>query len=191
MINHRNDFPDGPSQWFGKLKMSTFISKNVIYALQTVTGDSVVIYRCYVIWQSIYIIIVPIIMLLATIATAVGSVWSADNLPDGATIFSSNTLPWITSFWAISLSMNVICTSLLFYKIWTTTADDRRKQTVQPILLTMVDAALLYTVSLTIFLILFAIKSNGQTFMRHGLAGANHLYNLLHGYNAFRHRAGK
>lgn len=68
--------------WFADPSQFTFVFKNAIYSFQTVLGDGVVvsirlssfdscsssptvfqIYRCYMVWQSIYIVIFPLIML--------------------------------------------------------------------------------------------------------------------------------
>ncbi|TFY83351.1 hypothetical protein EWM64_g658 [Hericium alpestre] len=166
-IYYRDDMPGGPSMYFGDLKAFPFIFLNVVYMLQTLLGDSMVIYRCYVVWQSFRIIIFPVIMLTATLVTGIGGIWASSILPSGAAIFAKGAANWITSFYSLSMATNIICTSLLVYRIWKTAADVRRHLAtsalpLMSVLLVIVDAALLYTFTLLTSLILFAIGSNAQ-----------------------------
>jgi len=80
--------PGGPTLWFADPAQFTFVAKNAIYSFQTVLGDGVVvslttelkairdnvdhanqIYRCYMVWHSVWIIIIPLIMLCGVAST--------------------------------------------------------------------------------------------------------------------------
>ncbi|KAG8214977.1 hypothetical protein J3R82DRAFT_8379 [Butyriboletus roseoflavus] len=63
LVEYRNTFqPDGPLGFFSDVSQWSFVYKNLVYTLQTLVGDGVVIYRCYVLWQSWLIIVLPIIL---------------------------------------------------------------------------------------------------------------------------------
>ncbi|KAI0055290.1 hypothetical protein BV25DRAFT_1833279 [Artomyces pyxidatus] len=166
LVDNRNFIPGGPPVWFEDVSQFTFVFKSAIYSFQTITGDAVVIYRCYVVWQSIYVIIFPIMMLLGVAVTAAGSVYACSRatLAQGG-IFFGDTDQWITSFYAATLSTNMLCTLLLVFRIWQINSRVSRGHTgvsLKPVLLIVMDAGVLYSVTLLSALIAFVSKSNGQ-----------------------------
>ncbi|KAG1865984.1 hypothetical protein F4604DRAFT_983683 [Suillus subluteus] len=48
-----------PAAYFADVSQDTYVIKNSIYVLQTLLGDAVAIYRCYVVWQAAWVIILP------------------------------------------------------------------------------------------------------------------------------------
>jgi hypothetical protein len=42
-VKYRDTFPGGPANFFANFLQKTFIAKNVIYTLQTLLGDGVVV----------------------------------------------------------------------------------------------------------------------------------------------------
>lgn len=78
LVVQRNTFPGGPPAFFADVTQPTFIMKNIVYTLQTLLGDGVVvslatssnkrnnliqhqIFRCYVVWQNVWIVFIPIL----------------------------------------------------------------------------------------------------------------------------------
>lgn len=59
LVKYRDTFPDGPAAFFADVSQMTYVVKNAIYISHTLLGDGVVIYRCYIVWQSARIIILP------------------------------------------------------------------------------------------------------------------------------------
>ncbi|KAF7373871.1 hypothetical protein MSAN_00599300 [Mycena sanguinolenta] len=67
LILDRDTYPGGPAAFFANPSENTFVFKNAVYGFQTVLGDGVVIYRCYKVWKSVWVIIFPFAtVLLAT-----------------------------------------------------------------------------------------------------------------------------
>lgn len=62
LVKYRDTFPGGPVAFFADVSQETFVVKCAIYVLQTLLGDGVMIYRCYVVWKSVRIIILPCVM---------------------------------------------------------------------------------------------------------------------------------
>ncbi|TFY72985.1 hypothetical protein EVG20_g31 [Dentipellis fragilis] len=151
--------------WFSNPSDFTFVFKSAICVLQTVTGDAVVIYRCYKVWQDMRIIIFPIIMLCGVITTDADSTWACSQAqPSGARIFAKQTGQWITAFYSSTLSTNFICTVLLAARIWqmnsrvTWKVPAAARSSLMPVVFIIVDAGVLYSAAL----ICFVSKSNGQ-----------------------------
>jgi hypothetical protein len=81
LVHFRDTYPGGPPAWFANSNDPSFVFKNAVYGFQTVVGDGVAvriflicslvsltpsqIYRCYMVWRSIWIIIFPVIMWFA------------------------------------------------------------------------------------------------------------------------------
>ncbi|TFY78683.1 hypothetical protein EWM64_g5327 [Hericium alpestre] len=167
LVYNRNFAPGGPAAWFSNPSDFTFVFKSAIYSFQTVTGDGVVIYRCYMVWQNFYIIIFPLIMLCSVVTAAVGSVWACSQAnPSQGGIFFKLTGQWITAFYASTLSTNLICTILLAFRIWQINSRVHRKTpgntSLMPVLMIVIDAGVLYSVTLLSALLCFVNHTNGQ-----------------------------
>ncbi|KAH7886568.1 hypothetical protein F5I97DRAFT_1936249 [Phlebopus sp. FC_14] len=166
-VTYRDTFPGGPTAFFADVAQETFVFKNAVYTLQTLLGDGVVIYRCYVVWQSPWIVVLPIMGWCAVAASAVGSVYSVSQATANANnIFVKETGQWITSFYASTLATNVLSSSLLAFRIWwidrKVTAVRASQSKTMPILRVLLDAALLYSMSLFAALMCFVFSNNGQ-----------------------------
>ncbi|KAI9461345.1 hypothetical protein HD554DRAFT_2176309 [Boletus coccyginus] len=169
LVKYRDTFPGGPVAFFGDVTQNTFIIKNVIYALQTLVGDAVVIYRCYVVWQSIWIIVLPAMLWCLVAATGVCALYySASQATSNATnIFAKQTGQWITTFYATTLTVNLLSSGLLAYRIWTiersvSSIRASKKDTMMPVFRVLVDAAILYSATLFTVLLCFVNANNGQ-----------------------------
>ncbi|KAG2121858.1 hypothetical protein DEU56DRAFT_833371 [Suillus clintonianus] len=167
LVQQRSTFLGGPIAFFSDVAQWSFVYKNVLYMLQTLVGDGVVIYRCYVVWQSWYIITIPCILWCSVAATGAGCIYSISQATvNKEDIFAPGTGPWITSFLAATLFTNLLSTSLLAYRIWSI---GRRVSNVAlatsliwPILRVILDAGVLYSLSLLAALICFIAKNHGH-----------------------------
>ncbi|KAF5361116.1 hypothetical protein D9758_009084 [Tetrapyrgos nigripes] len=167
-VNERNSFPGGPNAFFGDATQIFFLIRSSLYVAQTLVADGVVIYRCYSVWQSYYVIIFPSILwcsVLASGAGALNSLAEAGRANGAAEIFTF--AKWINSFFGSSLATNIISTTLLAYRIWAVNKqtsqfrkDDRGP--LATVVRVVLDAGILYSVTLIIALITFLTHSNSQ-----------------------------
>ncbi|KAG2144617.1 hypothetical protein DEU56DRAFT_979173 [Suillus clintonianus] len=157
----------GPSAYFADVSQQTYVIKHSIYVLQTLLADGVVIYRCYVVWQSVWIVVLPIMLWCSVAVTGVIALYSVSQAGTGSGIFLHALAQWVTAFFASTIATNLLSSGLLAYRIWTiqrsisgvhTTA----RSTVMPIVRVLVDAAILYSAALLTALILFVRGNNGQ-----------------------------
>jgi len=106
------DVPGGSLLFFGNLNDVSQTFKDVIYLLQTLVGDSLVVWRCCVVWgKHRCVLLLPIIMVIATAATGIGAIYTISKLEE------SQLFPWIASYLAVTLATNVICTGLIAFKL--------------------------------------------------------------------------
>ncbi|KAF7365877.1 hypothetical protein MVEN_00462300 [Mycena venus] len=183
-VTLRDSYPGGPSAWFANPSQRSFIFKNAIYTFQTVLGDGVVIYRCYMVWRSFWVILVPSILWVAVAGKLVylgfsildlkllavagaGSVYSC-TLPTTLSndIYARELGQWIKSFYFMTFSCNLIATALLAYRLWTIdrSVNNTRlgKGIVIPVLMVVIDAGALYSFTVIAAVTCFVVESNGQ-----------------------------
>ncbi|KAG2104366.1 uncharacterized protein F5147DRAFT_579959 [Suillus discolor] len=167
LVTYRDTFPGGPAAFFADVTQITFVVKNIIYILQTMLGDGMVIYRCYVVWQSVWVIIVPSLLWLGMTVGGYGAVYSISKATSEAgNIFAPATGQWITIFYAMSLASNLLTSGFLAYRIWrmerNISAFRTSNNSMMPIVRVLADAAILYSVTLLSALVCFAEANNGQ-----------------------------
>ncbi|KAG0708549.1 hypothetical protein DFH29DRAFT_843062 [Suillus ampliporus] len=168
LVKYRNTYPGGPAAFFADISQRTYVAKNAMYIIQTLLADGVVIYRCYVVWKSIWIIILPSILWCSTAVSGFFGIHLVMQAVDGD-IFAKGTSQWITAFFALALSTNLLGSGLLAYRIWmieqNVSAMRATKGTMLHILRVLVDAAMLYSVVLITTLICFVCSNNAQYIM--------------------------
>ncbi|OJA12826.1 hypothetical protein AZE42_04237 [Rhizopogon vesiculosus] len=150
--------------FFEDVSKNTF--KNAIYGVETLVGDAIVIYRCYMVWQRIEVIIIPIIGWLAVVATGTHTVWSISQLSptNAGTVFLEETGKWVISFYSTALATNVLATSILALKLWLvhrrSLGVQMTRSRVYPILLIIIECGALYSMSLVTMLASYLAASN-------------------------------
>ncbi|KAH7904415.1 hypothetical protein BJ138DRAFT_914059 [Hygrophoropsis aurantiaca] len=167
LVTYRDTFPKGPPAFFADVAQETFIFTNAVYSLQTLLGDGVVIYRCYAIWQSFWVILFQVMLWCSVAVTAVGSVYNVSQATTySSDVFVEQTGQWITAFYVSTLATNLLSSGLLAYRIWTI---DRHvgtlratRNTAIPIVRVLVDSAILYSAALFTALVCFVCTNNGQ-----------------------------
>lgn len=147
--------------------LSKYSFKNALYQVETVVGDAILIYRCYVVWRRIDVIIIPIIAWMATAVVGTFSTW----LISQPSITNSDYLvvleeaeKWVIPACSMALATNLIATSVLAYKLWSVHRRSSGMRTtrsqVYPILLIIMECGALYSLSLITILSTYIIKSN-------------------------------
>ncbi|TRM59077.1 hypothetical protein BD626DRAFT_409791 [Schizophyllum amplum] len=167
LVKYRDTYPGGPVAFFSDVSQETFVSKNGVYTAHTALGDGVVIYRCYMVWRKIWIIILPLLLWCSVLATGIGTVYTIGQVTaESGNIFASTTASWITSFYATTLSCNFVATAILAFRLWSVERGVNRSRTARsniwPVLMIVIDAGVLYSVTLLCALCLFASESHAQ-----------------------------
>ncbi|KAJ6540454.1 hypothetical protein B0H19DRAFT_1239720 [Mycena capillaripes] len=145
----------------------TETARTGVYVSITVCADLFMIYRCYIVWNQRWpVIVLPI---LSCIATAVSGYGGTHTLLLGGGIFVETLFPWITSFFCTSLLTNVLCTTLIAFRILQTHISVRVHATcppqgtrVIPALASFIESAAAYSLSLLALLITYELDLNAQ-----------------------------
>ncbi|OAX36778.1 hypothetical protein K503DRAFT_277646 [Rhizopogon vinicolor AM-OR11-026] len=160
---------ENPELYFeGSLSKDT--NKFALNELETLFGDAILIYRCYVVWQRTDVIIIPIIGWIAVAITGSFTVWSLNQLPSGSTasqiVFQVETGKWVDSFYATAFVTNLITTSILALKLWLAhrrssgVLETRSK--VYPIMRIIMESGALYFMTLVTMMATYFSSSNSS-----------------------------
>ncbi|KAG1859833.1 hypothetical protein F4604DRAFT_2036723 [Suillus subluteus] len=161
---------------FAENSQKIFVINNTIVVLQALLGDGVVkgfwikIYRCYVVWQTVWVIILPSMLWCSVAVTGMYSIYSVSQTTGiSGHIFSKATRQWISAFSGLTIVTNLLSSGLLAHRIWkierNVTNSRTTKITTTSILRVVMDAAILYSIALLCTLILMVCSNNGSLVM--------------------------
>ncbi|KAJ7931732.1 hypothetical protein B0H13DRAFT_2524736 [Mycena leptocephala] len=167
--------PGGAKEELENISYWVNVMKTADYVAQTCIGDAILIYRCYMVWGKKLWIIAPSFLLWLG-GTTCGAIltYTFATLNKAALIDTASATPWVDSMIALTLSMNILTTSLIVYRIWTvdkqtcnmiatsSTARSRRVSRLKSVMRILIDSAALYTVSVIIFVITYIAGSNAN-----------------------------
>ncbi|KAG0700783.1 hypothetical protein DFH29DRAFT_1000806 [Suillus ampliporus] len=160
LVTYRNTFSGGPTAFFEDITQPTWVIKNEIYALQTMLGDGVVIIAVMSFGNPAALSFYQACCVAGLLAPYYASRATSGN------IFTGPAAQWVTAFFILTLSTNLISSVLLAYRIWTTEhkmfATRATEGTMTPIVRVVVDAAIMYSASLFSILICFICSNNAQ-----------------------------
>ncbi|TFY54761.1 hypothetical protein EVJ58_g8668 [Rhodofomes roseus] len=160
------DAPEGALDYYGEIWTWLSIFKQALYGTNNIIADSVVIYRCYVVWGfSIKIIIIPVIMLIATSVCAYTAVYNFSQVTPGGTVFAQNIVPWGTALFSLSLATNVTVTTLIAVRIWwlaRQTIPASTLVTYYEVVTGRIESGSIYSACIMTLLILYCRDTNAQ-----------------------------
>ncbi|KAF7309068.1 hypothetical protein MKEN_01108400 [Mycena kentingensis (nom. inval.)] len=162
------DEPGGPLAYLGVLKFWDHIFKDTLYATQSILGDAVAVYRCWVLWKDWRVAVFPFLLLIASAVSGymVCGLYTVIDL--SADVFDPRLTQWITTFYSIAVAQNIITTGLMAFRLWQ--VDSRSSQfrtrtqssVFLPILRILVESAALYLFVEILLLALYSVDYNAQ-----------------------------
>ncbi|KAG1886846.1 uncharacterized protein F5891DRAFT_148721 [Suillus fuscotomentosus] len=164
LVKYRNTFPGGPAAFFADYTQEMYVVKAALSLMQTLLADGVVVYRCYVVWQSVRVVILPCMVWCAVAVCGGFTVYDLSLASDADSVFTDQAGHWVTAFIILTFTTNLSSSGLLAYRIWTierniSTVHTRRG--IRPIVRVLVDAAVLYSAINLSAMVCFALSNNG------------------------------
>ncbi|KAF9449210.1 hypothetical protein P691DRAFT_799526 [Macrolepiota fuliginosa MF-IS2] len=151
------------SNWINVVSMGCYVG-------QTFIGDSILLYRCWIIWsRKWWIVLAPAIFWLAGTTCGILTIYTEATLRNSDGLLNASKLiPFITSMLSLTLVTNLLTTSLMVYRIQTIRKRLKHKSnstTYTPltnVMRLLIESGLLYTSSIVILFILYMSSNNGQ-----------------------------
>ncbi|KAJ7090891.1 hypothetical protein B0H15DRAFT_248601 [Mycena belliarum] len=141
--------PTGPEKFLSDFSGPVSLLDNTIYGVQTLIGDAVVIYRCYIVWDRVDVIMLPSMAWAASLGILI---YILNSFAHGT--ISGNK---ILIFYATTLSANLSATCLLAFRIWKADRDAQKHNSphssLRPLLIVIMESGALYSMTLIMALI--------------------------------------
>ncbi|KAM5545449.1 hypothetical protein V8D89_000487 [Ganoderma adspersum] len=164
--------PGGALAEFSDISYWVNVMKTVTYVAQTSIGDVMLIYRCYVVYSRNWMLVAPLCILwLVGIIVSVFWCYIEFTLHANALLNTRKLKPFITSTLVITLVLNLIATSLIVYKIWSTERSTRRAfagtgldntSNLRRAMHIVIESGLLYSVGVVVFFAVYLASNNAQ-----------------------------
>ncbi|KAF8627678.1 hypothetical protein AX15_004306 [Amanita polypyramis BW_CC] len=158
------DIPYAPELYYADLSSTLCIAKSSTVAATTLVADILLIYRTLIVWgRKWWILILPAILYILDVGASIWFVRSLQQTKNISVVVETAAFARSRFFFASTLAVNLLCTCLIAYKIWTIqnkmtkyTGFDNRVRNVFSIIL---ESAAIYTADLACMIILVAVRS--------------------------------
>jgi len=163
-INHKND-KGGPAAYFNHLSNFTNLFGSALYLVQTIIGDAFLLCRSTIVWGLDWrIVAFPFILFLGNVGSSIGILVAFAHAEPGA-VFREHLRKWIVAFFVLTLSNNLICTTLIATKIWrinSFTAAHVFENKMRPVMLVVLESGAIYSGTLFALLVSYLVHSWAQ-----------------------------
>ncbi|KAF7288863.1 hypothetical protein HMN09_01368800 [Mycena chlorophos] len=161
------DAPGGPAAYLGVLEYWDHIFKDTLYATQSIFGDAAAVYRCWILWNSNWrIVVLPFLLLLGSTVSGYMVCGLYTTVDPTATVFNPRLANWITTFYSIAVAQNIMTTSLMAYRLWSVDARSAAYRVHRSpfihVLRILVESAALYLFVEILLLSLYSVNLNAQ-----------------------------
>lgn len=169
-VDH-NSTPGGVVAFLGRLDSWSRILTDTLYPSQENLGSAAAIYRTFILYHRCWkIVVVPTFFLVFNIVAEVVIVTLYIRANPNTMVFDHGLSNWITAFFSVNVFINILTTSLMGYRIWSTQHDSVRYNAGNGKLLTSIlriflESAALQMIAQIILLILYTREDNGQNIL--------------------------
>jgi len=159
--------PGGPVAYIGNLATWHHIFKDTLYATQSILGDTVAVYRCWVLWDHDYrFILFPSMLLMGSAVSGYMVCGLYSTVNPLATVFDPRLTRWITTFYSIAVAQNILTTGLMALRLWQGERESARYRMgggiFMPVIRILVESAALYLFVEILLLSLYSVNYNAQ-----------------------------
>ncbi|OCH86138.1 hypothetical protein OBBRIDRAFT_783706 [Obba rivulosa] len=111
--------PNAPLLYFAHVNTPLNMIKTSVYVAVTLVSDALIVYRTFAVWRrSFFFVMTPCILFLADIAMSAWATWSLTQVKFGDNVLLADVTLRAKYFYAITLALNLMCTLLISYRIW-------------------------------------------------------------------------
>lgn len=152
----------GAEVYFDNISNPLFLAKNILYWFQTMLGDGVIMWRCYMVYgQKVWSVVAPVIMYVVHFAVGCYTMNQIAHAPPAAPIFDTRINWGLTVYFVLTMVITAYCTTLITIRIWSTSNASQSVSSLRPVIIAMVESGALYTSSILCVLVTYLASSYG------------------------------
>ncbi|KAI0082808.1 hypothetical protein K474DRAFT_1694167 [Panus rudis PR-1116 ss-1] len=161
--------PHTPESYFNNRALGLNLAIKSLNAVSMLFGDGLMLFRLWIIYEgNTLVMVLPVLTTLATAAVLFALNWTFAHLTPTQNAFSLMVKRLATAAFILPVVTNILITGLILYRIiqaraavrkLTSLMDDNIYRTV---VFNIVESCLIYPVFLTVAMILYLCKTNGQ-----------------------------
>ncbi|KAH8092474.1 hypothetical protein BXZ70DRAFT_1010791 [Cristinia sonorae] len=168
--------PGGPKGEFLDISYWGNVLKTMTYSIQALIADSVLIYRCYVVCDRQWMVVVPLSAIALGCLTCSVISWVIEfSIHTNALLNAPRVAPFIRTQFCLTLILNVIATSLIVFKIYRIqrnsadflmtsmpTSTDRVRGSLSRAMRIIIESGAIYTSATLVVFIIYLSGNNAQ-----------------------------
>ncbi|EJD40315.1 hypothetical protein AURDEDRAFT_187080 [Auricularia subglabra TFB-10046 SS5] len=144
--------------YYANFAAPLYCTKDTIYVANSFLADGLMLWRVWVVWSYDWkAVAVPALLYAGSMVTGIRAMVVLWEIQQNSTIFVITLVEWISAFWALSLAVNILCTSMICFRIARKSVSTRAYRDVIAVI---VESGALYTISVALHMTMYDIKSN-------------------------------
>ncbi|KAJ8516293.1 hypothetical protein ONZ45_g6388 [Pleurotus djamor] len=167
---YRAEAAGGPTAYYATLSEAKNVAKSVLYVFQCLLADSIMVFRVYHVWgRNWKITLFPLLTTVGLLITCAGICYQIAVSKPGVDPFSPECGRWVLGCFTLTLVTNIYSTSLIAYKLWSTTRPLQKLQIcshsrpqITRILYIVVESAFIYSAFTLATFVSYLVRSNVQ-----------------------------
>ncbi|TBU26036.1 hypothetical protein BD311DRAFT_779859 [Dichomitus squalens] len=177
-IDYRDD-PGGPAAFFSDVSQPPNVAKVIIHTVNSILGDSIVVWRCYHVWTAEWkVCVLPVLLIIASATYAVyrpahkrahavcgfGQAYIFATAKTTHSAFAATLARWNGSLFSLSFATNVVVTGLIAARLWylsrASGASGVYRYRFARAFLLIIESAMIYSTAVLIEIVLYFSGNN-------------------------------
>ncbi|PIL30565.1 hypothetical protein GSI_07265 [Ganoderma sinense ZZ0214-1] len=161
-IDYRDE-PGGPAAFFSDVSQPPNVAKVTIHTINSILGDSIVVWRCYHVWTGEWrVCVLPVLLIIGSAICGFGQAYIFATAKTTHSAFATTLARWNGSLFSLSLVTNVVVTGLIAVRLWYITRETGgvKKYRFFRAFLLIIESAMIYSTALLIEIILYFSGNN-------------------------------
>ncbi|SJK99453.1 uncharacterized protein ARMOST_02754 [Armillaria ostoyae] len=167
-----NEVPGGSYHYWENMTRAVYILQEAATVTNCLIGDTILIWRLYVIWnKKIFICLFPVSLVLAFGVCGYISIYRLSHLSLSDVHTVNDILNWLQATWSLSLATQILVTTLIATRIWLLSRQalarpsGKQSNPYMTVIWTVVESGAIYTFTATLMLAFFTQRSQVSTVM--------------------------
>ncbi|KAF8918222.1 hypothetical protein CPB85DRAFT_1249833 [Mucidula mucida] len=156
-------FYGGPGAFFSDVSIPANVAKVCLHTVNSILGDSIVVWRCYHVWGKSWLIcIFPVMLITGSAVSGFGQTVVFAQAKTSHSAFVHTLQLWNGCVFSFNLVTNVVVTSLIAFRIWHLGRQLNFGSSFRyrRVLTLVVESGLIYSTAVAIEITLYFLNSN-------------------------------